>query len=295
MKSKTEKSETRKLGLICGGGNLPLNIIDNLKKQKKDFFLLCLKGFADPKKIPTELPQAWVRLGAGGAAIRELRKANVKDLIFAGSISRPNWKSLIPDFYTLKVLFKKALSKKSTDELFRALFEHIESEGFKILPVQDFAPEIVLKPGLHGYTPKLSKEVMTDIEFGSLVSYHIGACDAGQSAVVQQKIALSLEGEDGTDATIKRGGKLKKPGSKPILVKLPKPGQEMRVDLPAVGTGTLNSVIEAGFQGIVILEDGAMIVDKEEVFALCKKHKVFIYVLSHKEYERIITTKKKVK
>ncbi|MDR1691214.1 MAG: UDP-2,3-diacylglucosamine diphosphatase LpxI [Rickettsiales bacterium] len=280
------KENKSPIGIICGGGNVPLQMIEHLEKQKKDFFLVCLKGSADPKTISKKYPQIWIRLGAAGTAIKTLKKEGIKEIVFAGSVQRPDWTSLIPDAYTLKVILTKGLGSKSTDQLLKALMKHIESEGFKIIPTQNMLPDALLKKGIYGHT-KMTKEAENDIEYGIQVAYCVGLCDAGQCAVVQQGVALALEGEDGTNETIKRSGLLKKKGSKPILVKLPKPNQEKKIDLPGIGLKTALTAAEAGIQGIVLLENGALISDKEEFLNVCKQNKIFIKVITQKDYDQI--------
>ena len=170
------------------------------------------------------------------------------------------------------------------DGILRALVKEIEQEGIKVVGIQEVVPELLSKTGVLTKTSP-SKEDEEDIRRGLEVARELGRLDVGQAVVVQQGLVLGLEGIEGTDKLIIRCKDYKRQGKAPILVKLRKPEQDMRVDLPTIGVKTVENAYQSGFKGIAIHAGNTLIVNEKETINLANKYKMFIKGVIPAEYE----------
>lgn len=252
-----------KLGIIAGGGALPVRVIEACRAKGRACFVLALKGHTDPKAVEN-VSHAWVRLGAVGAAIRLLHEAGVEELVLAGPVGRPSLASLRPDFRGARLLAKVGVASFSDDGLLRAVIAELEEEGFRVVGAEEVLDDLLTPKGVLGkWVP--DKQAKTDIAHGIEVARAIGAFDVGQAVVVQQGIVLGVEAIEGTDALIARAGQLQRPGPGGVLVKIKKPQQEARADLPTIGLVTVRAAAKAGLRGIAVEAGGSLIIDRNEI------------------------------
>jgi DUF1009 family protein len=266
-------SNAPKLGIIAGGGDLPLRLIEAARSAGRDFYVLAIKNQAD--LALNGVPHDWVRLGAAGTALELLRAAEVRDVVFAGRIKRPSLGALMPDARTARFLAKLPGKALGDDGLLRAVVAEFEAEGFRVVGADEVLGGLLMAKGILGrHAP--DQAAWADIRHGIKIARAIGALDIGQAAVVQQGIVLGVEGVEGTDALIERCAGLRREGAGGVLVKAKKPGQERRIDLPTIGTETVSRAAAAGLRGIAVEADHALILDRDAVIAEADRLGLFL-------------------
>jgi len=246
-----------KLGIIAGGGPLPALVAETCRAQKRAFHLVALRGHADPTAL-SGLPADWIRLGEAGRGFEILRAAGVEEIVMIGPVRRPTLAELSPDLRTARFFARVGLKALGDDGLLRAVIREIESEGWRVVGADAVLGDCLAVAGQWGRIAP-DAQAHADIARGVEVARALGQVDVGQSVVVQQGVVLGVEAVEGTDALIARAGTLARAGAKGVLVKIAKPGQDRRVDLPTIGTGTLDAAAKAGLGGIAV-HAGAVLV-----------------------------------
>jgi DUF1009 family protein len=254
---------------------LPARIAEACRARGRDIFILAFEGHAARADIPADLPQAWVRLGAAGTGFRLLREAGVAEVVMAGRIRRPSLTDLRPDLRTVRFFARVGLKALGDDGLLKAVVTELETEGFRVVGVEAILPDLLVPEGVLGRTGP-DDQALADIARGIEVARGIGALDVGQGAVVQQGIVLAVEAVEGTDAMLARCRTLRRDGSGGVLVKVRKPGQERRADLPTIGPATVRAAAEAGLRGIAVEAGGALIVDRTATVAAADAAGLFV-------------------
>ena len=273
----------RKLGIIAGGSTIPKMLIDRCIETGRDFFVLAIKGDADEDYFTDDIPHEWIRIGQAGTGFERFKQEKVRDVIMIGTIKRPTLKELVPDLKTAAFFAKVATKALGDDGILRALVRELEADGMQVKGIHEVMPEMLIKKGNITKT-KPDKQALVDVRRGIEVALEIGRLDIGQSVVVQQGLVLGVEGIEGTDELIRRCGTYKRKGDGGVLVKLRKPQQDMRIDLPTIGVKTVENAIESGLRGIIVHAGNGLIVDESEAVALANKHKLFILGIDPEEY-----------
>ncbi|MDX9996781.1 MAG: UDP-2,3-diacylglucosamine diphosphatase LpxI [Phenylobacterium sp.] len=270
-----------KLGLIAGGGALPVEIATHCQRAGRPFFVIRLKGSAGPELA--RFPGVDLGIAELGKCIKALKRAGCKAVCFAGLVARPDFRTLAPDLRGLRALPGiLAAARKGDDALLRALLGEFEKEGFTVEGAHEVMGDLTLPPGPLGRV-KPGPEHMADIARALDVARAIGRLDIGQGAVVCEGLVLAVEAQEGTDAMLRRVGELPAPirGSpeapRGVLAKAPKPIQETRIDLPTIGLGTIQRAARAGLAGIAGEAHGLIVLDRERVIALADELGLFIY------------------
>ena len=199
----------------------------------------------------------------------------MQDVVMIGTIRRPSFWDLMPDLRTTAFFAKIGTKALGDDGILRALVKEIESEGMAVKGVHEVMPDILVKSGVLG-KHKPDKQALADIERGIEVAAELGKLDVGQAVVVQQGLVLGVEGIEGTDELIRRCQDYKRKGVGGVLVKLRKPQQDMRIDLPTIGTRTVERAHETGLRGIAVHAGNGLIVDETEVIKLADKYGLFV-------------------
>lgn len=268
------------LGIIAGSGGLPGKLIDAALADNRDVFVVGVKGEANPALLE-RVSHDWVDLGSLGSLFRMLKHNRCEQVVFAGPVRRPSLRNLSLDWYTLK-LFPRILraAKKGDGALLSLLVAQIEQEGFQVVGAEQVSKDLLVPEGALGDLVPTSDD-LEDIRKGARVIAKLGELDIGQAAVVRDGLVLGVEAAEGTDNLIERCGVIPGDGGG-VLVKISKPGQERRVDLPTIGVTTVEKVAAAGLNGIALEADGALILDREQVLAKAEAEGIFIYGISHK-------------
>lgn len=252
-----------KLGVLAGGGQLPVRVIEACRAAGRDFFVLAFEGHTDPATV-ADAPHAWVRLGAVGEALKHLHDAKVEDVVMAGPVRRPSFDDLRPDWRGAMFLAKVGVRAFGDDGLLSAVVKELETEGFRVIGADDVFEGLRTPLGPCGaLTP--DEEALVDINRGIEVVQAIGRLDVGQAVVVQQGVVLGVEAIEGTDALLDRCAGVRHSGRGGVLVKIAKPGQERRVDLPTIGPGTIARAAAAGLRGIALEAERSLIIDQPAV------------------------------
>lgn len=268
-----------KLGILAGGGVLPRLLIAACRQQQRPVFVLAFEGFTETETTQN-IEHAWIRLGAAGKGIRHLREAGVEELVLAGPIRRPSLAALRPDATGLKLFARAGGKAMGDDGLLRGVIRMLEEdEGFRVVGVDDVLGGITAPAGALGqHLPDAAAE--RDIERGVEVVHALGATDVGQAAVVQDGIVLGVEAVEGTDALLQRCAELRREGPGGVLVKLCKPGQEKRADLPTIGVDTVARARAAGLRGIAVEAGVTLVLARDEAVDAADAAGLFIVGLS---------------
>jgi hypothetical protein len=270
----------RKLGLIAGGGGLPLALAEHCERTGRPYFLIRLKGFAEPPL--TALPGETAGIAEIGRIVRLARDAHCEALCFAGIVRRPDFAALKPDMRGLSWLPGAVLAARDGDEaLLRYLMAGFEKEGFAIEGAHEVMGELMLPAGpLGAHAP--GEADRADLAKAIETARAIGALDIGQGAVVCDGLVLAVEAQEGTDAMLRRVAEL--PADlrgaperrRGVLAKVAKPIQEERVDLPTIGLATVEGAAHAGLAGIVGVAGKMLVLDRDAVIRAADAAGLFI-------------------
>lgn len=270
----------KKLGLIAGGGGLPVEIAEHCERSGRPLFVIRLKGFAGDALAP--YAGAEVGIAEVGKCIKALKRAGCEAVCLAGIVARPDFTSLMPDLRGLKLLPRAiAAARKGDDALLRLLVEEFEGEGFEVEGAHEVMDDLSLPIGLLGRIVPGDDE-LSDARRALEVARAIGRLDVGQAAVVARGLVLAVEAQEGTDAMLSRVADLPahlrgRPGAGAgVLAKAPKPIQETRVDLPTIGPATVEAVARAGLAGIVGEAGRLLVLERDAVIAQADALGVFV-------------------
>ncbi|WP_454018190.1 LpxI family protein [Azospirillum sp. Marseille-Q6669] len=263
-----------KLGILAGGGTLPARIAAAVRGQGREVFVVAFDGHTDPATV-VGLPHLWSRFGAAGSIIDRLKKEKVGELVFAGPVRRPSFTELLPDWYTTKFLAKVGTRALGDDGLLRSVARELEGEGFRVVGLHELLGELLTPAGPVGRL-RPDGEAERDIARAVEVARTLGALDVGQGAVVQQGIVLAVEAIEGTDAMLARCAGLARPGAGGVLVKVKKPQQDRRLDLPTMGVTTVENAARAGLRGIAVEAGGSLLVDRAAVAEAADRLGLFV-------------------
>jgi len=279
------------LGIVAGGGELPIAIAQTARDKGRAVFILALEGAARPSDVAS-FPHGFVSIGEVGKAIRLLKQAGCSDITLAGRVSRPDFGNLKLDTRGAMALPRVvAAALKGDDALLRALLGLFEKEGFTVIGSAEAARDLLAPAGPLGKL-KPAKEDQSDILHALRVVRAMGALDIGQAAVVCRGLVLAVEAAEGTDAMMARIAEL--PGAlrgtvkqrKGVLVKAAKPHQERRVDLPVIGLHTVELAKAAGLAGIAVESGAALIMNRTAVAANADRAGLFVYGFGSAEFSR---------
>ncbi len=256
------------LGIICGSGSLPFAVADAVIGRNREVVLFGLKGIADASRMERYRHQ-WMSVTEAGKLLADLRQHGCRDIVFIGRLSRPPMRTVRMGFRSLLLLPKLiAAFRGGDDHLLKSMSKVIESEGFRVFGAHEVAPEILMPEGqMTRHAP--SERDKADIAIGFDLLRQIGPYDVGQAAVVGNRHVLAIEGPEGTDemlarvAALRQRGRIQSPSGRGVLVKAPKPQQDRRFDLPAIGPKTADAVKAAGLGGIAVLAGETVVAEPE--------------------------------
>jgi UDP-2,3-diacylglucosamine hydrolase len=269
-----DNSGANTVGIVAGGGGLPRRLVEACQQAGREVFVLALEGAADHETV-ADVPHAWCPIGAAGRGLALLRENNVRELVLAGGVKRPSLVSLRPDWRAAKFFARVGYRALGDDGLLSAVVAELEREGFRVI-----GPDQVLRAGLASEGPfgRISPDAqaMADIAHGARIARALGGLDIGQAAIIQQGLVLGVEAIEGTDALLRRCGELRREGPGGVLVKIAKPGQERRADLPTIGVRTVAGAKAAGLRGIAVEAGSTLVLDREGVTAAADAAGLFV-------------------
>ena len=270
-----------RLGLIAGGGDLPLQIARHCEETGRPLFVVRLRGFAGPDM--EAFPGETVGLAEVGRCIRVLKAAGCEAVCLAGNVARPDFAALKPDFRGMAMLPRLVLeARKGDDALLRAVLDEFRKEGFAIEGAHEARSDLVLGAGPLGrHAP--SADQLADVRRALEIARRIGELDIGQGAVVCDGLVLAVEAQEGTDAMLRRVADEVAPAlrgepgrRRGVLAKAPKPIQETRVDLPTLGPATVRGDAQAVLAGIAGEAGRTLVLEREAVIALADELGLFV-------------------
>lgn len=271
------------MGIICGGGQFPAAVADSIQRQGRPVFLFLLEGFADQSLM--RFPHAWIPVGALSSIIPIGRKAGCQELVMIGNVVRPRLFQIVRDWRMIRLLpVLTRIYLGGDNRLLSGVAGIFESQGFKLRGAHEVAPHILVPEGIFT-TCRPSEGDLADIHFGFRMLHALGAYDAGQAAAIAGRRVLAVEAAEGTSdmlarvAEMRRTGRLKLSERAGVLVKCPKPGQDRRIDLPAIGPATVNEAKAAGLKGIAVEVGGAIVADSDALIAAANDAGIFVIAL----------------
>ncbi|WP_439574870.1 LpxI family protein [Phreatobacter sp.] len=273
-------TDTSPLGIIAGAGRFPLALAEAASARGRPVFAILLKGIAGPEL--EAFPHEWAGIGRFGQILQAARRAGCRDLVFIGSLVRPHLWTTVPDLAALRALPDVIrLYRGGDDHLLRGIASLFEKEGFRLLGAQEVAPELLMPAGvLTRRAP--GADDMDDIAHGRAAIAALGPFDVGQGVVISGRRIVAVEGAEGTDGMLERcaamraSGRLKWASDTGLLVKAPKPGQDHRLDLPAIGPGTCERAADAGLRGIAVEAGGTLMVEPQAMIGAADRRGLFI-------------------
>jgi len=255
-----------RIGLIAGNGRFPFLALQGARSLGHDVTVVAVKEEAFPELEGTARAAGadlhWVSLGHLGKCIKILKEAGIRQAVMAGQVKHAKiFSGIMPDLTLLSVLTK--LRARNTDALISAVAEVLRGEGIELLNSTAFLEPLLAKPGaLSRATPSPADQ--EDLAFGYRMADALAALDIGQTIVVKDKAVVAVEAMEGTDVVIKRAGDIAGAGTK--VVKVAKPNQDMRFDVPVVGVATIDAMKAAGATVISIDAGKTLVVDGERFF-----------------------------
>jgi hypothetical protein len=269
------------VGVIAGGGAMPLAVAESLKARGLDPILFALKGVCDPVAAE-RFPHHWITVGQYGRAKKLFREENCQNLIFIGTLVRPSLSEIRLDWATLRIMGRIwSAYRGGDDRLLSGVGRIFEQDGFHLLGLKEVAPDLLMPEGC--VTRKMpDQKAMTDIASGREVLRALGPFDIGQAAVVIDGHVVGVEGIEGTDdllkhiADLRASGRIRASAGRGVLVKAPKAGQDLRFDLPTVGSRTVNGVAAAGLAGLAVIAGNTVVADPQAMIEAADSSGLFI-------------------
>jgi UDP-2,3-diacylglucosamine hydrolase len=274
-------SHNEPLAIICGGGSFPGAVAEAIVRRGRRPVMFGLRGWADPKVVE-RYAHHWIALGQAGRLFRLARAEHCREALFIGTLLRPPLWQIRLDWQTLRLMPRIArLFRGGDDRLLSGMANLFEEGGLRVIGLDDVAPEILAPQGVFGrYRPATGDN--DDIALALKVIAALGPFDVGQAVIVADNNVLAVEAAEGTDNMLRRVAELRKqqrvtsPRGRGVLVKAPKPGQDRRFDLPAIGPQTVENVAHAGLAGLAVVAGSSIIAEMAEVIAAADRAKVFL-------------------
>lgn len=277
----------QRVGLLAGAGRFPLVFAQAAREQGHFVYGVGVRDMASPELADVCNHYETTPLGWVGRPIRLFRRAGISQAVMAGKIEKTvlfhpfRLLRLLPDWQAIRVWYQYAARDKKDDTLLMAVINEFEREGIRFGSALDFCPNLLAK---HGFLTKKkpSASQWKDIHFGWELAKEMGRLDVGQSVVVKDTAVIAVEAIEGTDRCIRRAGELCRAGGFTV-VKVAKPQQDMRFDVPTVGPQTLQTMYECGGKVLAMECEKTIVLDQPEVIRLADKFGIAIVAVSAAE------------
>ncbi len=258
-----EDAKSRRIGLIAGGGRLPQLFASAARERGLSVVAVAHSGETDPLLEGEVEAITWVRVGQLDRMVRALREAQIDRAVMIGGIGRVRaFRDARPDLGAVRVALR--LRSFRDDALLRGVASYFQERGISIVAQSEFFADLLARPG-HLAGPALTGSQEKDVALGAEVAQALGRADVGQTVVVKDRHVLAVEAAEGTDEAIRRGARIG--GAGVVVVKLCKPGQDERFDLPAVGRTTLEVMRECGARVLAVEAAKTLLIDAAELVA----------------------------
>src|SRR5213592_1111917 len=261
-----------KLGLIAGNGQFPFLVIEGAHRAGAEVAVAAIREETDPaiEKIADRL--TWVSIGQLGKMLKFFKSEGVDKAIMAGQVKHVQiFSKAIPDMRMLKMLLR--LPKRNTDALIGAVAGELETEGIELIDSTYFLKDHLPRAGTLTKRAPDERE-RGDLEYGLEIAQEIARLDLGQTIVIRDRACVAMEAMEGTDAVIRRAGRIV--NGRLTVVKIAKPDQDMRFDVPVVGVPTIESMIKSRASCLCVTAGKTLMFDREEMIALANKNKIAV-------------------
>jgi len=278
QKRVEEPRQGSRIGIIAGGGSLPTAVAGAARDSGYSPFIIGLAGIASSEI--QRFPHAYAGIGQIGLTLRTLRRERCQRIVLVGSLRRPNLFRLRLDsgfFRHLPELLR--FFRGGDDAVLRRVARFFEAQGFEVVGVQEVAA-LLLAPSGAFSAASPDAAALEDIKLAFRVAHALGSLDIGQGVVVARQYVLAVEAAEGTDAMLRRCRDLNNWGFKSrkgVLVKAPKPGQDLRLDMPVIGPRTVELASEAGLAGIAVAAGAVLLAEQQELVEKADKLGLFLY------------------
>lgn len=266
----------KKVIILAGNGELPYNLVTELKKRKIDFYIISFKNNKVSEKIK-KLDPLEINFGKIVTELKKLKIKKFDSIIMIGGLKKPKLSEIKPDINSLKLIpmFAKKIIEGGDNNLLSFCIKRIENIGFKIINIKEILPELFLGKGVFTkISPK--KDMIRDIKKGQKILDQISEFDIGQSIILQKGNVVGIEGVQGTDILIKNSKSYLEKDTNAILIKSIKQKQDLRVDLPTIGIKTLQNCKRSNIYGIAFSASNTIFLDVKKIISYCNKHKIFL-------------------
>lgn len=268
---------TGKIAIIAGQGDFPLLIARAARSNGTDLLAICINGFTSPELPTLAAEHVWVELGQVGKVFDLLKQHGVSHVMMAGRIHHNTiFQYRHFDWRAMKMLAKAA--SKRADALLEMVCEELAREGITVMESSAFLHHLMPEPGLLTPRRELTADESQNVEFGFPIAKAVAGYDIGQTIVVKDRMIVAVEGLEGTDKCIKRAGELAGPGC--IVIKVSKPRQDLRFDIPIVGPGTIKSMAAAGATALALSSGRSLIFHREQVVTMAEKANIAIMIVA---------------
>lgn len=266
------------LGIIAGNRSLPLLLARQARSRGvKRIVAVGFENETDPALTESVDSMHWLKVGQLGKLIAAFKQDGVTHCVMAGQIAPKNLFELRPDMRAMMLLFK--LKEKNAHSIFGAIADELMREGIQLIEATPWLTELMAPPGF-ALGPRLTAEQQGDVEFGFRIGKEISRLEIGQLVVVKNGTVLAVEGLEGTDACLARGGKLAGDSGGAVAVKVAKPNHDMRFDIPCVGLKTIQTCAEAGVAVLALEAGKALVLDQDAVSELARRRNISIVAVS---------------
>jgi UDP-2,3-diacylglucosamine hydrolase len=268
------------IGLLAGSGRFPILFAEKARRLGLSVVCVGINGEADSALEPLVDRFYWTGLAKLGRMIRCFKREGVQQIVMAGKIQKVKMNAsfrllrYLPDWRMIRAYFFRPRRDNKDDTLLLAFIAEFEKDGMTFASALDLCPELLVKPGLLTQRDVSASEA-ADIEFGWELAKEMGRLDVGQSVAIRERAVLAVEAIEGTDQAILRAGQLCPRGGI-VIVKVAKPQQDMRFDVPTVGGATIESMRKAGARVLAIEADKTIIIDEEQTVALADRYGITI-------------------
>lgn len=281
MTKSSDKLEQSPLGIVAGAGSMPAIVAEAALARSRPVHVVGIEGFAGENI--SKYPHDIVGIGQIGHLLDALKKNGCEQIVIVGVVRRPNLREVKIDMGAIANMASiLSWTVGGDNSMLSAIVSLFEEKGFQVLGAHEVAPGLLAAPGPLG-RHRPSKEDQDDIRTGLDVVAALGAHDVGQAAVVARKYVLAVEAAEGTDRMLERCVGMRPWGAgalrarRGVLVKSAKPGQDRRIDLPAIGPETVRRAAEAGLAGIAVVAGDVMIAERDETVKLANKSGLFVF------------------
>jgi len=269
------------VAIVCGGGSFPGAIAEAVVRRGRRPVMFAIRGWADPAVVERHAHH-WIALGQAGRFLRLARSEHCREVVLIGTLLRPPLSQIRLDWTSIRLLPRAiGFFRGGDNRLLSGLAKLFEEAGLRIIGVEDVAPEIIVPDGVLGRHQPSARDRI-DIARALKVIAALGPFDVGQAVVVANEHVQAVEAAEGTDhllariANMREEGRVATPAGVGVLVKAPKPGQDRRFDLPAIGPRTIENVARAGLAGLAVAAGDTIIAEPAQTVAVADRARIFV-------------------